>query len=188
MFLIIEGLDRCGKSTLIKNLRKRYFDSPKTLSFHSSSPPLKAEDPEFWETQHYHHLFGEMICLSLERGFDVIADRFHLGAIVYGKLYRNQGPDTEITNIEEYWVNFLEDYPDQIALVLLTDDPEKIMERHDGDSIEENIEQYAQTAIEFESAFASSLIPNKLYINITDNGGFQNTYPTVEKFLNDIRG
>ena len=29
MLLIIEGMDRCGKSTLVQNLRKKYFKNNK---------------------------------------------------------------------------------------------------------------------------------------------------------------
>ena len=73
------------------------------------------------------------------------------------------------------------------ALILLTDNPEAIMSRDDGDSLESSIHDYGQTQSAFIEAFTVSSCMNKLHINITDNGGFVNTIPTVEKFLDGVR-
>lgn len=189
MLLIIEGLDRCGKSTLIKNLRKHYFTSPKTMAFHSSAPPTDTEDPQFWETQHYNHMFGQSFYLAGEEGYDIIADRLHLGASVYGKKYRNSD-DTDIFALEEYWVNFNENHPYKadVGLIVLVDDPCALMKRDDGDSNEKSLKDFSETKGLFEEAYVKSSIPNKLQINVSHIGGFKNIYPIVEKFLNDIRG
>lgn len=180
MILIIEGMDRCGKSTLVEQLRKRYFTNPRILIHHSSSPP-KVENPNEWELQHYSKLLDTSYQLNYAHGFDIIYDRFHLGAIVYGKKYRNADPE-DIYSIEEMLIH----KDDEIALVLLTDSTDRIMERDDDDSLETSSIEFDETRAAFEEAFGRSIIPNKLHINISENGGFKNTYDTVTNFLNGV--
>jgi hypothetical protein len=74
----------------------------------------------------------------------------------------------------------------KIALVLLTDYADAIMTRNDGESIETTTKEFENTRTEFANFFNYSMIKNKLHINITDNGGFQNTYPRVEAFLDNL--
>jgi thymidylate kinase len=181
MLLIIEGMDRCGKSTLVEHLRKRYFTSPNILVHHSSSPP-KVENPNLWELNHYRSLFRTSQMLVDDYFYDVIFDRFHLGAAVYGEKYRGANP----ADVYELDNRYLRDYSNA-ALILLTDNPESIMSRDDGDSLESSIHDYGQTQSAFIEAFAVSSCVNKLHINITDNDGFVNTIPTVEKFLDGVR-
>lgn len=181
MLVIVEGLDRCGKSTLVEHLRKRYFMSPNILVHHSSSPP-KVEDPNRWELEHYGSLFRTAKDLVKFGGYNLIFDRFHLGAAVYGEKYRGADP----SNIYELDARYLRDYS-RAALILLTDDPEAIAARDDGDSLEKSVEEYMQTAAAFIEAYKMSSCVNKLHINITDNGGFVNTIPTVTAFLDKVR-
>ena len=181
MLLIVEGMDRCGKSTLVEHLRKRYFTSPNILVHHSSSPP-KVDNPNLWELDHYRSLFRTSQMLVDDYFYDVIFDRFHLGAAVYGEKYRGANP----ADVYELDTRYLRDYPNAV-LILLTDNPEVIMSRDDGDSLESSIHDYGQTQSAFIEAFTVSSCVNKLHINITDNGGFVNTIPTVEKFLDGVR-
>lgn len=182
MILIIEGMDRCGKSTLVEQLRKRYFTKPQTIVYHASSPP-KVENPSAWEAQHYDELFDAFDLMNFD-GFDVILDRFHLGAIVYGQKYRNSDPEP-IYEIDADWADYM---GNEVALLLLTDTTEAIMSRDDGGSIESSAAEYDQTRAAFLEAFNNSEILNKLHINVTANGGFENTYPKVTEWLNQIRG
>jgi thymidylate kinase len=181
MLLIIEGLDRCGKSTLVEHLRKRYFTSPNILIHHSSSPP-KVEDPNAWEINHYSSLFRTARDLVKFGGYDVIFDRFHLGAAVYGEKYRGANPADIYELDHKYLCNYT-----QAALILLTDNPEEIAARDDGDSLESSAKEYFETCSAFLEAYAVSSCMNKLHINITDNGGFVNTIPTVTRFLDEVR-
>ena len=139
MFLIICGMDRCGKSTLISNLRKHYFTNPKLIVHHSSSPP-KVEDPNSWELAHYDELFNRFLKLSTLHDYDIICDRFHLGMFVYGVKYRNMDPN-EVWALDEHWCKIIptldglskELFP---TVILLTDYAEKIDERDDGFGLE----------------------------------------------------
>lgn len=181
MILIIEGMDRCGKSTLVEQLRKNYFYNHKIFIHHSSSPPKIVPDPNAWEVAHYSAMLDASYALNYAHDFDIIFDRFHLGAIVYGKKYRNADPE-EIYSIEQMHIHS----NDEIALVLLTDWTNKIMERDDDDSLESSSTEFDETRMAFEEAFDRSIIPNKLHINISENGGFKNTYDTVTNFLNGV--
>lgn len=183
MILIIEGLDRCGKSTLISNLRKTYFTNPRLIVHHSSSPPKTVEDPNQWEVDHYSDLSCMFHNLSAIQGCDIICDRFHLGAMVYGPRYRGLNPYTIFEVDRDIISNGLEK---KIALVLLTDYAESIFDRNDQQSLETTTREFEWSKEEFIRVFGYSLIPNKLHINITDNGGFENTLPTVTKFLDSI--
>jgi len=181
MLLIIEGMDRCGKSTLVESLRKNYFVSPNTFVHHSSSPP-KVEDKNLWELTHYTNMFTMSKFMVTNSNFDVIFDRFHLGSAVYGKKYRGMDP-TWIYRMDKI---HLKDYNDA-AIILLTDYAEAISERDDGDSLETSIDDYRETEQNFLNAYNNSSCVNRLHINITDNGGFHNTYPAVTQFLDTVR-
>jgi thymidylate kinase len=181
MLLIVEGMDRCGKSYLVEHLRKRYFTSPNILVHHSSSPP-KVEDPNAWELKHYASLFQTSQLLVDDYSYDVIFDRFHLGAAVYGAKYRNALPDDVYIMDNRYLLGY-----EKAALILLTDKPEAIAARDDGDSLESCVEEYHETMQAFIEAYVVSSCMHKLHINITDNGGFVNTIPAVEQFLNGVR-
>jgi thymidylate kinase len=183
VIVIIEGLDRCGKSTLVKNLRKHYFKNPHLLVHHSSSPPKDVDDPSAWEIEHYFSVFNTASLLTHDYNYDVIFDRFHLGAAVYGKKYRNANPK----DVYELDHDMLSEN-DDVVLILLTDNPEEIFARDDGGSLESSIEDYEDTLEAFREAFNASSCPRKLIINITENGGFSNTYPTVKNFLDQIKG
>ena len=181
MFVIIEGMDRCGKTTLIKNLRKSYFKNPRTIVHHSSSPP-KVDDPSKWEEEHYRHLFHTFAYMSNCNDYDIILDRFHLGSVVYGKKYRNIDEDAIFT-IDKHYHTY---YPN-MYLIVLVDEPSEIIKRDDGDSLETSIDDYEYTKTEFEKCFEKSHCRNKLLINVSRNGGFQNTLPTVTDFLEGMK-
>lgn len=184
MIIIIEGMDRCGKSTLIANLRKHYFTNPKLIVHHASSPPRGLEDSNAWEVEHYSELADTFHHLSSKEGYDIICDRFHLGAIVYGMKYRGLDPYTIYKLDSDKVASGLEK---EIAMVLLTDDVESVMSRDDGDSLEASADEFKSTSEEFIRVFGYSTIKNKLHMNITDNGGFENTLPTVIEFLNNVK-
>lgn len=181
MILIIEGMDRCGKSTLINSLRKNYLTSPKTIVHHSSAPPNIATDKNDWEFEHYDYLF-DLAVRQQDEHWDVVFDRFHLGAVVYGQKYRGADPKA-IFSMDNFYMS-LDDV--DIVTILLTDTPEGIASRDDGESIEQSLEEFAETKERFIDTFNKSACLNKLHIDITDNGGIDKTYATVTKYLNTI--
>lgn len=105
--IIIEGCDKCGKTTLAEELRTRL-----------SWPVVKFSQPAGDAYAEYHTALDTHL-----KPF--IADRFHLGEAIYGPLYR-MTPRPTIDAI-----NRLEDrlIARDALLVLLWDDPDRIIAR-----------------------------------------------------------
>lgn len=185
MFLIIEGMDRCGKTTLIGNLRKHYFKSPRLIVHHSSSPP-KVEHPNDWELGHYDSLFNTFQGLVRDEEYTIIADRFHLGAVVYGVKYRNADPKP-VWALDEFWHDYFDDWDIPTATIVMTDYVKEIASRDDGLGLEKDLNDLENTRQAFISTFNMTSAINRLHINITDNGGFENTLPTVTTFLDKVK-
>jgi len=164
MILIVEGMDNCGKTTLIDNLRKKYFTRAKTIVHHSSSPPKDIKHPDLWESRHYDDLSYTFKELVRYHQYDVILDRFHLGAIVYGAKYRQSDGNLIRAIDKQHFTDNKES-----ALLLLTDTYEGIKSRDDGKSIEQTKEEFDDVRNRFIKAFEASAVPNKLHIEIGTN-------------------
>ncbi len=162
MIIIVCGQDRCGKTTLIKGLRKLITNS-KILVIHSGTPP-KNVDVKLWSYLYYDNLLSKTVILSEEEDYQIILDRAHLGETVYSPLFRNTTADY-IWDIER---NRLMNR--NVALVVLTDNPSNVIERDDGLGHEQNLDDIAKVKSGFENAYNKSIIENKLLWNITDDG------------------
>lgn len=176
MIVIVEGNDNCGKSTLIKDIRKYILKSPRTTSIHCASPPDGYHSG--WSEEHYSEVLGMSRRLCQE-GWDIILDRSHLGEDVYGPVFRQQSADY-IYDIEK---QFLSDIDSR--LILLTDSPEGIIEREDGYTYSIKPEMIERVSQRFLEVYNNSSVPHKLHYHITNDGGFENLLPTVKEFLNE---
>ena len=179
MIVIIEGMDRCGKSTLVDSLRKHVMTDPGTFVHHSVSPPKDVKDPNKWELDNYRALI-DFAGGAAAGDQSILFDRFHLGAYVYGVKYRGQSENI-IAEIEDYYPAFKND----AILITLVDYPSAIVERDDDDSIESTEEDFAETYKSFIRAFMDSKIEKKIMLNITEIGGFKNLLPRVERFIDE---
>lgn len=162
--VILEGLDNCGKSTLIRHFRK-YDPNPKTIALASTSPPkqMLLSNTE-WTKQHYESILGEMVSLGA-RGFDVFADRCHCGETVYSPLYRNTKADY-IWDIEK---KLCYNNPN-IFLITIIDSGKNIAARDDGLSNESSIEQFDASRELFIEAHNKSCIVNKKLHDVEKDG------------------
>ncbi len=176
--VILEGQDRCSKTTLTTQLSK--LMGPGVLCYHAGSPPKleSIEAMQRWEEDNYSLLFDQFLILA--DNTCVISDRFHLGAAVYGRKFRNYPKDYTCADLEQYF-EYYED--DLVYLVVITDYADQIKSREDGMSLETTVEEYEETRKAFVSEYEHSTIQNKLLLNITDIGGFEKLYPAVVKFL-----
>ena len=179
MIVIIEGMDRCGKSTLVDSLRKHVMTDPGTFVHHSVSPPKDVKDPNKWELDNYRSLI-EFASDANASGRSVLFDRFHLGAYVYGVKYRGQSENI-ISEIEEGFPSFTK----EAILITLVDYPSAIVERDDNDSIESSEADFQESYDAFVRAFTDSKIEKKIMLNITEIGGFKNLLPRVERFIDE---
>ena len=159
MRIIIEGIDRLGKSTLINNILKHYGPHP---IIHCSSPPKGIENPGKYQEK----FFKECFRLLDNRFNDLIFDRCHLGEYIYGPLYRKTDPNF-IFNIESFHPSACE----ETKLVLLCTDDFSIM-KDDGLSFDYNARDKEQDL--FFEAFQKSKIKNKYILKVNDGNQYRN--------------
>jgi thymidylate kinase len=70
MLIIIEGADKTGKTTLAKAIAKRFG-----YHYYHSGPPKRRPADEY-------------IDFLLDLKYSTVCDRFHLGELVYGPMFR----------------------------------------------------------------------------------------------------
>lgn len=166
IFIICEGPDNVGKSTLIKNL-KDHFNDYTLHTLHYSN--VKQDSPEIvqeYSTKLYTEMFDVMLNSTAYNKSGIICDRSHLGEMVYGPIYRGYsgeyviGIERKFSNIHSIWNN--------LFLITLYDEPENLIRREDGLSFTTDLEKKKIEIDNFKSAHEKSTIRNKLILNIKD--------------------
>lgn len=168
---LIEGVDRMGKSTLIRGLLEElgyhlvvHYDKPKVLSAYADLP-----DPLFryqWE------LYNEMFRI-IEAKTKVIFDRAHLGEMVYAPMYRKY--DVGYIRMLE-----MDALTDSARLVLLTTSDFSFIQ-DDGLSI--NFAKKEEEQARFIKAFEVSSITDKVLVDVSNGKG---GYKTARAILNEV--
>lgn len=180
MYIGIDGLDRCMKSTTVDYLRS-IVKTPNITVRHEGKPPKKV-DPYIWSVNHYEYYFDTLTELEW-KDETVISDRTHIGEYCYGNLYRGYNPDF-IWGLEE---QFLEESTDDVYLIVLIDSAKNIMARTDGLSIEQDEIEYTKSRDKFVTAFGISKIENKLLIDL-DTGNGSRSIDEVLKVIKEFIG
>ncbi len=178
--ILCEGGDGLGKNTLITSLCKHYsFDN--VMVRHFGKPPrVFEEDETALEFQARCFIKEGQLLQTIEQlendkyGYyenTVIWNRSHLGEGVYGQMFRDQDKE-EIQNfLENYEERFLLSNP-ETYLIQLTADPDFFLEREDGNSFSQSLEEKTQELKLFDEMFEKSLIDKKLKINVCQNARF----------------
>lgn len=200
--IIIEGLDRLGKSTLIQGIKDKVGYH---LQFHRQKPELlqcyRNLAAEYMVLAYENDLKSEALfqyqknCFSQDMNliahaesigtgsgqgkFRIIFDRSWIGEAVYAPMYRGYNGDY-VFELEE---NFNIQNTNSI-LVLLTED--FAHSKHfvdDGESFDITKREQEQNI--FIEAFRKSKIPHKLLINVTDSksGGFRDKNDILQAVL-----
>lgn len=156
--LIIEGPDRVGKNTQIKNLTDNFSN---VVIRHFRSPKGNSNE----EKKQYQQMSFEIEYMLLsefrDMKFDLcIWNRGHIGEVVYGQLYRNSEPESWVFTQEERHVN------DDTYLLLLTASPEFLSIRDDGKSFSSSVESRAKEIELFRKACHDSNIKHVLEIEV----------------------
>lgn len=189
--LILEGIDRTGKNTLISNLSKHYDNIV---------------------VRHFGHVFGEtneekkknIVELYL-REFDLyrtnnkafsnadirksqndiwIWNRSHISEYVYGSLYRNSN-SSWIFDLEK---KYSFDIDPNIYLVNLTGDPNFLFLQEDGNSVgPAKLEDKKNEILSFNEATRISCIANKLTIKVDYNGKYYDENIIANQVLKFIK-
>ncbi len=152
MIYVIEGLDRCGKTTFV-NLLRKYLTNPKVMTIHSGKPP-KDVDCEKWSLDHYNNLIDQCIYLN-SKGYDIILDRSWLGETIYGPIYRSTNLsmkqlETNITGFESIF-----------TLCVFLDNAESALKRDDGLSLSVDVKKKEYEIASFKTAFGASVVKSK---------------------------
>ena len=175
---IIEGIDRLGKDTLIKNIQDRlgfhfvlHYSKPQQLAFYHGS--LEAYQNESFER-------GFALIDNVSAGFfltPLIFNRFHLGENVYAPLYRGYDGDYVFKFEEDFGVHTFT----HTNLILLTTSDFSIL-TDDGESFDFSKKEEEQEM--FRKAFDKSILPNKVVIDVANGqGGYKDPLQILEEAL-----
>lgn len=162
MTIIFEGCDQVGKSTQIKLLMKHLIDWPAyTIHFANIFGISSVESEQFSKI-----LYSDMFKLiedAEKSKRHLIFDRAHLGEYVYSPIYRNYSGEF-IFDIEN---NFIDTHSfKSIVLFLLVDDPINLINREDGKSFSNTLENKTIERNMFVEAYFKSKIENKFLIDV----------------------
>lgn len=169
---LIEGVDRMGKSTLIKNLLDElgyhlvvHYDKPKKLKTYAA----KYIDPLLtYQFELYNQMFK-----MIERDDYVIFDRAHLGEMVYAPMYRKY----DVGYIRSLELSYR---TDSARLVLLTTSDFSFI-KDDGLSIDFAKKEEEQAR--FIQAFNASAIQDKVLVDVSNGKG---SYKSPEAILAEV--
>jgi thymidylate kinase len=187
--LIIEGPDRCGKNTLIKNLTSQ---AENYVVRHFGS----AKGNDDFEKRNFQFQFfkKEFALAALRPQFEMpdkeryprdiwIMNRAHLGEFVYGKMYRETHPEQWVMQMESL---FGMDLDPSVHLLLLTAPAEFLCRRDDGLSFTNNVEKKKAEIASFKNAYDQSKIINKKILNVSNGDEYLDQaiiLEEVNKFL-----
>jgi hypothetical protein len=176
--IICEGLDRCGKDTLISNLSAKF---PQVLMRHWSFPQGDSNDDKTqWQKDSF---LNEMQKWDIVKDEDynepLIWNRSHIGEYVYGTIYRDSQPSTWIPKLEKRYLT-----GKNVYLIFLYADAEFLLKEDDGLSYSIRREDKELEIERFHEAIDNSIIINKLKIKVNDG----QHYISETEILNKING
>ena len=173
MKLLLEGIDRLGKSSMAKEVQDKlgyhtYFhcSKPEKLAKYTGS---RIESPERrYQKETFHNMFK-----ILETDINVIFDRAHLGEVVYSPGIRGYDGDY-VFNIEQKYNT------DGVRLVLLYADVDFTV-KDDGESLQSWLLRPSEQE-EFKRAFNRSNIKDKRMIKVNNGQEFR----PIEDILKEV--
>ena len=175
---IVEGIDRLGKDTLIRNIQDAlgfhfviHYSKPEKLAFYNGS--LQSYQAESFER-------GFALIDNCAAGFfrnPLIFNRFHLGENVYAPLYRGYDGDYVFKLEDDFGAHTYS----QVNLILLTTSDFSIV-TDDGESFDFSKKEEEQEM--FKAAFDKSILPNKVVIDVANGkGGFKSPQEILQEAL-----
>jgi thymidylate kinase len=164
LFIIVEGPDNVGKSTLIQNLKNYYHSMPFHTMHYSNVRQETPEEVQIYSKRLYTQMFDIMVNQMKYGNSGIIFDRSHLGEMVYGPIYRGYTGEY-VLDIEKQYMNIL-DVWNNLLLITLVDTPENLIAREDGLSFTTDLGKKQIEIGNFMNAASSSNIKHKILINI----------------------
>lgn len=182
IFIIIEGPDRVGKSTLIQNLKNEFNDFAMHEMHYSNVKQSSADAVVAYSKRLYSEMFGFIHYKKEFPKSGLLIDRSHLGEMVYGPIYRGYSGEYVI-DIERNWID--KTIEDDLFLITLVDDPSNLIDRDDGLSFSTNFLKKENEISNFKKAHNKSTIKNKILVNVGDNTP-EETLQIVKDFIGGI--
>lgn len=184
--IIIEGLDNCGKSTLLNQL----IDEFEVMKLVHCIPPIGNTDEEKFEYQkNIFNYYIDMIADDAENGSTeaIIFNRFYQGEYVYGQIYRNCSKKSVSDLLEDFDNKLLNISNINIYYIqMICDCPELLIEHEDGMSFSNNDAFKISKEISlFLEAFNMSKL-NKTIVKVNDGMIFRDKeeiLKEVNKFI-----
>ena len=162
MIIFITGPDRCGKDTLIREIRE-LFHSEIFHQHHYLPIPKMLRKKQVEYEKKMNSQYFEMLNYYIENNISVIYNRCHIDSLVYAPIYREY-ENSYVLDLEK---NFKKH--DGIYLIILIDDANKIIIREDGKSQNKGEIAKIQQEIDFfKKYFKLSSIENKLIVDMTN--------------------
>lgn len=183
---IICGVDRLGKSSLIKRIKDEFgfhqvihYEKPELLAFYQQEMHGIAAAQQEYQAQSFIAGFK-----MLESGAPLIYDRFHLGETVYSPRYRGYSGDY-VFDLEFVHLKRMSERNEFYIpkLILLTTSDFSFIQ-DDGLSFDFSKKEEEQE--DFKKAFYSSQLP-KVMIDVSNGkGGFRNPDDIFEEAMNEF--
>lgn len=171
----IDGPDRVGKSTVAKLISKKYFFEKPLYNIHLSG--IKTNNKIQIKRCNEHMQDIVKILKSNKR--NCIFDRItYICEYVYGTLYRNYNKkqSLDLFKYEKY-------LKDNCVLIIIIDSTLSMINRDDGESWSNEINNKKQEQLLFKQAFEISKIKNKIFIDSNDLRYIENK---IIHFINNI--
>lgn len=178
--IILESIDRCGKSSLSEDLQDAlgyhlviHYEKPKKLEAYKH-----AIDPlEHYQEQSFITMFNLLTASSR-----LILDRAHLGEYVYSPRYRGYD-GSYVFDMEQQFIEAGSQFHETTLLVLLTTTDFSIMK---DDGLSFDFSKREEEQVDFIKAFNQSHIKNKLLIDVSNGKGGYRTRKSVLKQVLDV--
>lgn len=186
--IIVEGIDRLGKSTLIEGLRDElgyfqvvHYEKPKLLKYHLEASAIAAggtvTDP--WVKQlaykiYQYTSFKTMFNMLGSPG-SFIMDRAHLGEVVYAPMYRGYDGDY-VFDLEN---DHLADTERTLLVHLTTSDLSFIAD----DGLSLDFAKREQEREIFRRAFERSQIKRKITVDVSNGPQFKRKKDILNEVL-----
>lgn len=173
---IIEGIDRLGKSTLVKGILNELGYH---LVIHYSKPEvLKTYDKYGNALQVYQKMVNRSMFDLIDSGVPIIFDRGHLGETIYAPLYRGYCGDYVYDLENEI------DTQDTALILLTTNDVDLCID----DGLSHNFDKRGEEQMKFIKAFQKSSIKNKHLIDVCepDDVKFRDSDDILKEILKKV--
>jgi hypothetical protein len=181
--IIIEGMDRVGKDSLISNLSKK-FNSPVVL--HSGIPKTDKDLFSFY----YDGVIHDTLDYFYDNKTDAIFhNRSMYGEYVYGPKYRNESPEEVLKVIDNLEIGQLKTFilEHELYLILLNcTDLDLLKNNDDGNSLSSSFDDLKYESDAFNYVFDHSKIKNKLRVDVNINRSYRDKSDIANEVFNFI--